>query len=100
MRLRRNDIVVPIKNDGYVFFGRVNRVIGNRIEVIDCGKCIINAPMSDYKKENYKGYWENDMDGNPKRYQKMPTLRKLKQITSRYNPGILKGRVNLNIIVR
>lgn len=99
--LRRNDIVVELDPKGAPWspYGRVNRRIdATHVEVIDCCKhCTVYADVDLKKVIDYTGY-----DRVKKRYDpvtdediilavytlRMPSLRKLKQLASRYNKRV------------
>lgn len=86
--MKRNTIVSRKKDTGFILFGRVSRVFpdGN-IEVIDCGKMITVGPPSDFNVEDYKGkpdYFK------PNVFHYMPSLRKLKQMATRYDKTVWK----------
>lgn len=85
--MRRNDIVL-VDDHGWCMYGRINRVVDvDYAEVIDCGKYVRILHKSRFEIHNhYKGY----PGRKPKHFCRMPTLRKLKQITSQYNKTVWK----------
>ncbi len=105
-KLRRNDIVMEKHNPGYVCYGRVNRLLDDEtVEVIDSGRYVTVYLMDDLiLKNEYQGYWSDDSHvgfwddeemGVPRTLRqrfpvffRMPSLRKLKQNTARYNPQV------------
>jgi len=87
--LRRNDVVLVRPDQMYSFYGRVVRMIDpDHAEVICCGKHCETYPLSDLKGDNaYKGYVDRRGVWN-----RMPTLRKLKQMAAFYNPEVWKRK--------
>jgi hypothetical protein len=110
--MRRNDVVMIAKPDLYRLYGRVVRIIGDKALWICCGLHIHLTPISMLEKVDYVGTWEwaNDSENGmvnyyykdqslpgwpdfsrpprwrrPVRFQYMPTLRKLKQMATRYH---------------
>lgn len=107
--MRRNDVVMKSREDMYRFYGRVVRIVGDKALWICCGLHIHLTPVKDLEVVDYKGRiewcpWEDGMkpyyhktkDGWPDwerikykrpadRFERMPTLRKLKQMASRYH---------------
>lgn len=109
-RLKRNDVVTEV-SASWAMYGRVNRVFRDgTIEVICCGKNIKRDFPEAWQKvyytgrselvHNYKmdknGYAMCDQEGNLiilasyPRFYPMPSLRKLKQMASRYNKKVWK----------
>lgn len=109
-RLKRNDVVSNV-DGGWQSYGRVNRVFRDgTIEVIDCGKSVTVDFPEAWQKEYYTGYshlvhkFKKDdygtieLDENHNyvilasytRFHPMPTLRKLKQMASKYNKQVWK----------
>jgi hypothetical protein len=88
--MRRNDVVLVGRDRMYSFYGRINRILDDaHAEVICCGKHCQAVPMSDLVVDkNYKGYSDNGL------WNRMPTLRKLKQMAARYNPEVWKRKRN------
>jgi hypothetical protein len=86
--MRRNDVVLVGRDRMYSFYGRINRILDDgHAEVICCGKHCQAVPMSDLVVDkNYKGYSVNGL------WNRMPTLRKLKQMAARYNPEVWKRK--------
>ena len=89
-KLRRNDIVRKA-SDGW-FYGRVNRRIDDtHVEVICCGKHITIYEDSELTLENdYQGFWRGTSEFPV--FQRMPTLRRLKQRASEYQDEVWKKR--------
>lgn len=96
-RLRRNDIVlVPSIRDGtpdhsgFRMYGRVwRRVSPDEVEVIDCGKYVQVLRDEWLEKSDYKG---SPFFHHPERFNFMPTLRRLKQITAFYYPEVWRKK--------
>ncbi len=91
-RLRRNQIVLPTKNDGYVMYGRIINVLpNNKYRVIDCGKHVTIYHHDDIHADGYKGHYKwRRREDDPERFLYMSTLRRLKQYSQCYNPDIWK----------
>jgi hypothetical protein len=105
--MKRNDVVMIAKPDLYRLYGRIVRIIDDKALWICCGLHIHLTPISMLEKVDYVGTWEwchsdevvnyyhKDKDGyptswvprwsRPPHFQYMPTLRKLKQMASRYH---------------
>lgn len=96
-RLRRNDVVlVPSIRDGvpdysgFRMYGRVwRRVSPDEVEVIDCGKYVQVFRDEWLEKSDYKGSF---FFHRPELFNRMPTLRRLKQITAFYNPQVWRKK--------
>jgi hypothetical protein len=89
--MKRNDIVMEVECKGFWSpFGRIVRRISTaEVEVIWCTKQIEVVKESDLiLKNDYKGFWI-PING-VQRWIPMSTLRKLKQMASRYNPNVWK----------
>ena len=89
---KRGDIVIPKKNNGYIFFGRVwRRLDENRVVIIDSGKKITVYHEEDIELSGYTGRWKwqhhpgNDYGNRPKWF-KMTSLKRLKTLARDYNP--------------
>lgn len=111
--MRRNDVVFR-KSDDFILYGRVNRFIDSEtVEWICCGKDINIDKIEDLEVIDYKGrcqsrtFYHRDKDGEIvyglnedgtkdynsgkeiklflMRFYPMPSLRRLKQIASRYH---------------
>lgn len=83
--MRRNDVVLVGKPDMWNFYGRINRLVGcDRAEVIYCGRNWGEFVLADLRLANdYRGY--TDHNG---RFERMPSLRKLKQMAARYDKNV------------
>lgn len=103
--LRRNDIVVERVGEGFSFYGRVwYRIDQNHVVVIDTGKYITVYHEDELDRVDYQGYWDAEVYEDTDEflmtllryrfpvYRRMPSLRKLKQRASYYNPGIFRNR--------
>lgn len=86
--LKRNDVVMPVEGS-WRFYGRINRILPDgRYEVIDCGKYITAYHGHELEVHNdYKGRWTT---WGKRQWVRMPSLRKLKQITAWYNKAAWK----------
>lgn len=86
--MKRNDIVLIGDDNQFLFYGRIVKVLPNDYFLtIDCGKyCFIIHKDSLKLDNNYKGF----TDKYTKRFIRMPTLRKLKQMASQYNKKVWK----------
>lgn len=86
--MKRNDVVLVDKNM-YRFYGRVNRKIDDdHYEVIYCGRNWGIIHVSELELDNsYKGKprW-----GQPEIFDRMPSLRKLKQMAAYYDKKVWK----------
>lgn len=80
--MKRNDIVFPKANR--VFYGRVVKTFKDYVLVIDTGQYIVKYRRDQLDVVNYKGSY----DRVKKRFDRMPTLRKLKQRASHYNSTV------------
>lgn len=94
--MRRNDIVINI-TEGWMVYGRVVSVRGDKARVIDCGRYDRWIPVKDLEVRNwYKGFWERGFTatGDPNhpfpRFRRMPTLRRLKQARACYDKTVWK----------
>lgn len=105
--MKRNDVVMEAKPDQYRFYGRIVKIIGEKALWICTGRHIHLTPLKDLEKVDYKGiqewgasdgwirYFERNKNGQldfekvkykrPPHFDRMPTLRKLKQMASRYH---------------
>jgi hypothetical protein len=85
--MRRNDIVMESKGEGWSPYGRINRRVGDKWEVIDCMRNISLYAETELNVCNdYKGFHEHYNE----RFIRMPTLRRLKQMAARYNKRVWK----------
>lgn len=104
--MRRNDVVMLKEPDMYRSYGRIVRIIGDRALWIDCGRFINFTALVDLEVVDYKGRIEWSSDGTrtyfhrgadnwpdfsrvkferpADHFERMPSLRKLKQMASRY----------------
>ena len=86
MQIRRNTVVYN-KTEDIRVFGRVNRVFPNGLaEVVDCGAFRRVLPLDVLVPTAYKGRYIQD-----KRFSRMPSLRKLKQMVQRYDKTVWKS---------
>lgn len=93
--MKRNDIVYYNKDDCFKPYGRINKTVSDtHVQVIDCGKFVRILPICDLTLvENYTGYWYCSGNGcATERFHRMPTLRRLKQMTARYDPSVWKHK--------
>jgi hypothetical protein len=90
MTFKRNDVVFEKKPEcGFTLYGRINRILSaTEIEVIDCGKFFTVYRPDQLEKIEYKGYWWKY--GDKLRFNRMPSLRKLKQMAARYDKRVWK----------
>jgi hypothetical protein len=92
--MKRNTIVYSKHDDMVALYGRVNRIFSDgMVETIDCGKFIrVSHPDDLVVVEGYKGRWETSYyeDSVNLRFHRMPTLRKLKQMTSCFDKTVWK----------
>ena len=89
MRFHRNTIVRP-RTDGS-HYGRILYVLPNGYyDVLDCGKHITRLHHDEIEADGYIGSWVfgRDARGLVPLFSHMTTIRKLKQISSGYNPDI------------
>ncbi len=92
MRYCRNTVISP-KGTGYAHYGRINKILpDNKYEVIDCGKHISIIDHGNIVVDGYKGCyeWGHGLESDRPRFRYMTTLRRLKQISQRYNPDVWK----------
>lgn len=104
--MRRNDVVISKNRDLHAFYGRVIRIVGDHALWVDCGLNFCLTPIDQLEVVDYKGryewapdgrvnYYHRDKNGNifdlscikysrEPRFERMPTLRKLKQRASVY----------------
>lgn len=88
--LKRNDIVGEKEPNGFFApYGRIiKRVDSDHVLVVDCNKDLTIYQDVDLDIFNdYKGYHDCR-----NRYRRMSSLRKLKQMASRYHPEIWRKR--------
>lgn len=92
MKLRRNMIVYVDQHDN--FYGRINKVIGDYVEVIDCGRYfqIVHKDritiVDDYTgRFILRPSWS---EGPYSIWVPMTSLRRLKQKASKYNKYVWK----------
>jgi hypothetical protein len=91
--MKRNDVVtLPADGGHWLPYGRINRKVGDKFEVIYCDRNVRLHDPSELEVIIYKGRWDRHFIAGEwfEYWMKMPTLRKLKQMASGYNPKVWK----------
>lgn len=101
--MKRNSVVVFKGDDAAMMsmYGRISRMIGkHHAEVVDCGRFRSVYPIKHLEEMDYKGtwYWTTENGERIERWSAMPTLRKLKQMSRRYDPAVWKKNRPKNIM--
>ena len=78
---------------GWSPYGRVNRFINDEyVEVVDCTRHVVVYHISEIKATNYNGRWEvtGPLREQYPVFNRMPSMRKLKQMRAGYDKLIWK----------
>lgn len=89
--MKRNDIVICKNDDYWRPYGRIwKKGVGDHFIIINCMREVLAIKEKDLEVNNeYDGFWGTSGNGcSTERFQRMPSLRRLKQMASKRNKGI------------